>query len=286
MAVSPLARVALRREVRRALGLVLGALSLAALAAVVVALLRAVGRGPGGVGPGVLLFLLGILMGGIGLLAGSRWLEARVLLTRRAEAAARARARPAPAAAGPSGEAESPRPRRVEAILLVDLVQSTELIGRHGDKVFRDLLRRIEATFIPLARRQGARHVDGHGDGLLFCFDRAQHALDALRGMYAQIPDLSRGLPAGVEPAFRASLHVGETTVDARGNRSGLAVLKAVRLGSTMERLRGRGAGRNCLVVSAEAAAALREAGARVVPLGEVALRDFPGAHPVYEVEV
>ncbi|MGH2651486.1 MAG: hypothetical protein ACRDHK_09790, partial [Actinomycetota bacterium] len=63
-------------------------------------------------------------------------------------------------------------------------------------------------------------------------------------------------------------------------------VLKTVRLGSAMESLHGRGAGRNSLVVSAEALPPLVAAGAVGIALGEVTLRGFPGTHAVYQVEV
>jgi class 3 adenylate cyclase len=171
-------------------------------------------------------------------------------------------------------------------VLVLDLVQSTELIRERGDEFFRDLLRRIETAFIPVARAHGTRAVDGHGDGFLFCFERADQALDAVRDMYGRLSALNAALPAGVEVAFRSSLHVGPTFSDTRGNRTGLAVLKAVRQGSVMEMLHGRGAGRNSLVISDEARAALGPAAQSARLLGHVALRGFPGTHPVYELPV
>jgi hypothetical protein len=81
--------------------------------------------------------------------------------------------------------------------------------------------------------------------------------------------------------------HVGPTLTDTRGNRTGLAVLKTVRLGGVMEMLEGRGAGRNSLVISeAEGPAALEAAGISAKLLGHVALRGFPGTHPVYQIDV
>jgi class 3 adenylate cyclase len=174
----------------------------------------------------------------------------------------------------------------VEAILVVDLIQSTELIREHGDAFFRDLLRRIETAFIPVARRYRTRGVDGHGDGFLFCFGRAEDALAALREMYGRLPAINKATPGGVDVAFRASLHVGPTFTDTRGNRSGLTVLKTVRLNGVMEMLQGRGAGRNSLVVSEEASAALESAGVATKLLGHVSLRGFPGTHPAYQIDV
>ena len=171
-----------------------------------------------------------------------------------------------------------------EPILVLDLVQSTELIRDRGDVFFRDLLRRLETAFIPIARKHRNRSVDGHGDGFLFSFGRASDALAALREMYGRLPAINKA--SGVSIAFRASLHVGPTFTDTRGNRSGLTVLKTVRLGGVMESLQGRGAGRNSLVLSEEARAVLEKAGIATKLLGQVPLRGFPGTHPVYEVDV
>ena len=290
---SPLARLLVRPGLRRGLTVSLVALSLLALALTAVALLR--GRGVGGpttgTETGVLLFLLGVLAGGIGILAASRLAESRVGLERRERYLAGSRQRQSArraaddetATTGARGGAGT---HRVEAILMVDLIQSTELITQHGDVFFRDLLRRIESSFIPVARQCGAVYVDGQGDGLLFCFEQPAEALAAFRGIHERVPAVNRGLPGGAEVAFRGSLHVGETVADARGNRTGLAVLKAVRLGSAMESLRGRGAGRNSLVISQEALEPLVAAGATATPIGEVPLRGFPGAHPAYQVDV
>lgn len=250
---------------------------------------RAVTSVPGGLGPtGALVLLLAVLLATMGVLSALRHAEERVGQARRARYTEWARQRQAAERAEPTPAArtEPARAGGVEAILVVDLVQSTELIAQHGDEFFRDLLRRVETTFIPVARASGTRCVDGHGDAFLFCFERVEQALEALRGMYARLPEVNRDAPAGVEVAFRASLHVGETVADARGSRAGLAVVKAVRLGSVMEILHGRGAGRNSLVVSAEALPALAAVGVATAPLGEVELRGLPGTHAVYAVQL
>jgi class 3 adenylate cyclase len=180
--------------------------------------------------------------------------------------------------------ADTPPAGAIEAILVLDLIQSTELIRERGDVFFRDLLRRLETAFIPIARKHRNRSVDGHGDGFLFSFGRAPDALAALREMYGRLPAINKA--GGVSIAFRASLHVGPTFTDTRGNRSGLTVLKTVRLGAVMESLQGRGAGRNSLVVSEEARAALEAAGIATKLLGQVPLRGFPGTHPVYQIDI
>ncbi|MBI4011704.1 MAG: adenylate/guanylate cyclase domain-containing protein [Candidatus Rokubacteria bacterium] len=235
-----------------------------------------------------LVILLGALLAGAATLTGLRRWERRLgraraeryrVWTRERQEADRERAET-------SARAEAERAGAAEAIVVLDLVQSTELIREHGDAFFRDLLRRIETAFIPVARQHGTRCVDGHGDGFLFCFEEAPQALAAVREMYARLPAINQAMPPGVEVAFRASLHVGPTFADTRGNRTGLAVLKTVRLGGAMEMLHGRGAGRNSLVLSEEALAALQPAGISGTLLGNIALRGFPDTHPVYQVDV
>ena len=235
-----------------------------------------------------LAILLAALLAGAGTLTGLRRWERRLGQARAARYRAWARERQEAdrERADASARAESERAGASEAIVVLDLVQSTELIREHGDAFFRDLLRRIETAFIPVARQFGTHCVDGHGDGFLFCFDRPEEAVAAVRAMYARLPALNQTMAAGTEIAFRASLHVGPTFADTRGNRTGLAVLKTVRLGGAMEMLRGRGGGRNSLVVSEEARPALGAAGVPATLLGHVALRGFPGTHAVYEVDV
>lgn len=239
-----------------------------------------------------LVLLTGTLVGGLAVLSTLRLWEERIGRARAARYRAWARGRQeaqreqAEAMAEAMARAAAEKAPVADAILVVDLVQSTELIAERGDVFFRDLLRRIETAFIPVARRCGTRSVDGHGDGFLFCFESVDQALEALRGMYARLPTLNGDMPPGVEIAFRASVHVGPTFADTRGNRTGLAVLKAVRLGSVMETLYGRGGGRNSLIVSDEARAALGPASASARLLGQVELRGFPGRHAVYQLEV
>lgn len=232
-----------------------------------------------------LVVILGALLVAAIVLTGVRRWERHVRETRY-KARARVRQEADREKAEARARADAERPAAPEAILVLDLIQSTELIREQGDAFFRDLLRRIETAFIPIARRHHTRGVDGHGDGFLFCFERAEQALEAVRGMYARLPAVNQALPVGAEVAFRASLHVGPTFADTRGNRTGLAVLKAVRQGSVMEMLHGRGAGRNSLVISDEARAALGPAGQSARLLGNVALRGFPGTHAVYQLDV
>ncbi|HEV8310099.1 MAG TPA: adenylate/guanylate cyclase domain-containing protein [Methylomirabilota bacterium] len=235
-----------------------------------------------------LIILLGALLAGMVVLAGLRRWEARIARAREAryKAWARERQEAQREQAAAAARVEAERIGGTEAVLVLDLIQSTELIRERGDEFFRDLLRRIETAFIPVAREYGTRCVDGHGDGFLFCFERVDQALEAVQGMYARLPGVNQLMPPGVEVAFRASLHVGPTFTDTRGNRTGLAVLKTVRLGAVMESLYGRGAGRNSLVISHDALSALGPKGASAKLLGNVALRGFPGTHPVYQIEV
>jgi len=232
-----------------------------------------------------LILILGALVGGMGVLTGVRRWE-RQAREARYKARARVRHEVDRERAETQARTEAERPSGAEAILVLDLIQSTELIREQGDEFFRDLLRRLETAFIPIARQHRTRGVDGHGDGFLFCFDRADQALEALREMYGRLPALNEALPPGADVAFRATLHVGPTFTDTRGNRSGLTVLKTVRLGSVMETLQGRGAGRNSLVISEEARDALQAAGISATLLGHVALRGFPGTHPVYQTDI
>jgi class 3 adenylate cyclase len=115
-----------------------------------------------------------------------------------------------------TGTRSGPRPdRRLTTITLVDIVGSTDLAARLGDRRWHDLL----TAFYRTARRQLERfrgaEVVTTGDGLLATFDgpaRAIHGALAIR-------DGARAL--GLE--LRAGIHTGEVEILDR-DIGGLAV--------------------------------------------------------------
>jgi len=105
--------------------------------------------------------------------------------------------------------------RFLATVLFTDIVGSTELAGRLGDRAWRDLLQRFHALCRVQIEAFRGREIDTAGDGYFAIFDgpaRAMRCADAmLRGLQA----------LGI--TIRAGLHTGE--VETLGDKvSGMAV--------------------------------------------------------------
>jgi hypothetical protein len=111
--------------------------------------------------------------------------------------------------------------RLLSTVLFTDIVSSTEVDARIGDRKWRELLdRHDEISKARIARYQG-RLVKTTGDGLLATFDGPGRAITCA----TEIADATRSL--GIE--IRAGLHTGE--IELRGDDiTGLGVVIARRV--------------------------------------------------------
>ena len=105
--------------------------------------------------------------------------------------------------------------RRLATVLFTDIVGSTDLASRLGDRAWREMLQR----FLLLARQQLALHrgqeVDNAGDGVFATFDAPARAVSCALAMAREAHAL------GIE--IRAGVHTGE--IDAGGVKvAGIAV--------------------------------------------------------------
>jgi class 3 adenylate cyclase len=92
--------------------------------------------------------------------------------------------------------------RVLATILFVDIVGSTEIVARIGDRAWRDLLADHNALArLELERRRG-NEVGTIGDGLLATFDTPSHAVRAADGIRREARSL--------ELEVRAGIHTGE----------------------------------------------------------------------------
>ena len=114
-------------------------------------------------------------------------------------------------AAAPAAQAD----RFLATVLFTDIVGSTELAGRLGDRGWRDLLQRFHGLCRAQIDTFRGREIDTAGDGYFAIFDGPARALRCADAMV-------RGLRAlGI--TIRAGLHTGE--VETLGDKvSGMAV--------------------------------------------------------------
>src|SRR5918992_800000 len=92
--------------------------------------------------------------------------------------------------------------RFLATVLFIDIVGSTELAKRLGDRAWRDLLSEFYRTVRRHLRRTGGRELDTAGDGLLAAFDAPGPAIDCALAVRRDVADL--------DIQVRSGLHVGE----------------------------------------------------------------------------
>ena len=177
-----------------------------------------------------------------------------------------------------------------EAVLVVDLVESTRLATHYGEHWAMSARNILRDRTLAVAETYGLAFSEHTGDGYLMTFPSvaaaAQTAAGLLRGLRDRPPDLSPG-PA---LAVRVGISYGEILIDARGGRHGAPINKACRV----EGLRaedfvpvkdsvepGEMPERNRIFLDEDAAEGL------AFPLrmvGFFRLKGFSGLHRVYEV--
>lgn len=202
----------------------------------------------------------------------------------------RSQAQPA-AAAG--SDATPGAVHRSEAIAVIDLCGSTDLITRFGNSFLLSVKHRIQQHAGPISARHEAFYSDFTGDGYLTFFPTVPKALAALQEIMSRVPALNNDLPTGAEIALRAALNFGEVLIDRDTMRTGSAIHKTFRLealgGANLIEAKG-GVRReefpekNYILVSEEAMTILQKIqGVQCRFLGHCELKGFPGIHRIYK---
>jgi len=111
--------------------------------------------------------------------------------------------------------------RMLATILFTDIVESTELAARSGDRAWRDLLERHHALVRRQLERFRGREIDVAGDGFLAAFDGPARAIRCAWSIAEAV--------TGLGLRVRAGLHTGECEVI--GDKlAGIAVHTAARV--------------------------------------------------------
>jgi len=179
-----------------------------------------------------------------------------------------------------------------EAVLVVDLVQSTHLATHYGDGLAMKARIVLKDRTLAVAKDQGLVFSENTGDGYFMTFDSVAKAIRAafalLADLKARPPDLGPAPPLAV----RVGISYGEILLDARGGRHGAVINKAFRLEGVSRdafvQLEGNGDAaaipeRNRVFIGEDAAEEARSGGFSLTPVGICALKGFSGLHRVYQ---
>jgi class 3 adenylate cyclase len=180
-----------------------------------------------------------------------------------------------------------------EAVLVVDLVDSTRLATHHGDGLAMRARNVMEERTLAAGKAHGATVVDSTGDGCMMTFPSVRAAVEAavllLRGLRDHPPDLAPVTALDV----RAGVTYGEILLDSHGTRHGATINKAFRLIGVSsdafaqvegeDRL-GEVPDRNRIFADEEAVNELSGAVAPFRFLGFCRLKGFTGLHRVYQI--
>lgn len=181
----------------------------------------------------------------------------------------------------------------IEAVLAVDLVNSTWLATHHGEDLAMRARNVLERRALAAANSQGVTFVENTGDGCMMAFPSVLAATQAagklLRGLRDRPPAMAPGPPLEV----RAAVTYGQILLDSRGSRHGAAINEAFRLMSVPgdafvivegeERLSDI-PDRNRIFLDEDAANELESADVPIRRVGVCRLKGFSGFHRVYEL--
>ena len=181
----------------------------------------------------------------------------------------------------------------MEAVLVVDLVNSTWLATHHGEDLAMRARNVLERRALAAANPQSVTFVENTGDGGMMTFPSvaaaAQAANTLLRGLRDRPPEMAPGPPLEV----RAAITYGEILLDSRGSRHGATINKAFRLmsvpGEAFVAVEGEEQlkeipERNRVLLDEDAANELGSADVTFRQVGVCGFKGFGGFHRVYEL--
>lgn len=117
-----------------------------------------------------------------------------------------------------------------EAILVLDLANSTDIGSKYGDDVAFRLTNRLVEETRPLSAKHRVRFTKSTGDGFLMTFNEVANAVQFAKDILATIRAGNAKFPAHERIDVRIAINCGETRIDDKGDRLGTAVNKTFRV--------------------------------------------------------
>ena len=155
--------------------------------------------------------------------------------------------------------------RVLATILFSDIVASTALLERLGDRAFAKLLHEHNVRIRAAIDRYRGREIDAAGDGFLALFDGAAKAVHAAALMDPSVAELGARVRVGI--------HTGEVEI-VGGRARGVAVHAAARVAAL--------AGPGEVLVSGTTRDLLDGSGLNFEARGEYELKGLSGARPLF----
>ncbi|HVP14230.1 MAG TPA: AAA family ATPase [Terriglobales bacterium] len=165
---------------------------------------------------------------------------------------------------------------RLLAVLVTDVVGSTETIARLGAKAGEDWRRAHLEVLREALAATGGREIQHTGDGLLAAFEGASQAVGCAKLMQERVRRANRRRDAVAALSVRIGIALGEATEDAEGIH-GLVVIEATRLCAAAK-------GGQILATALVQALCAGHSEHQFVPAGSLELKGLPAPVPSVEV--
>ncbi|HEX2333069.1 MAG TPA: adenylate/guanylate cyclase domain-containing protein [Burkholderiales bacterium] len=117
-----------------------------------------------------------------------------------------------------------------EAVLALDLVNSTELANHFGDRLAMRARNFLEEASAAAGRSQGLTFIESTGDGSMMTFPSVFAATQAALSVVQRLRTLPAELASGPPLQVRAAVAYGVILLDAHGQRHGATINKAFRM--------------------------------------------------------
>lgn len=112
----------------------------------------------------------------------------------------------------------------LEAVLVLDLCNSTEMAAKYGDSHAMKLTGRLVELTKPLATKHRVKFTKSTGDGYLMTFGDVKNALRFSGEIMAALEKSNGKVSESEQIDIRIAVNMGETRIDSKGDRLGIAV--------------------------------------------------------------
>jgi class 3 adenylate cyclase len=181
-----------------------------------------------------------------------------------------------------------------EAILVVDLCESTKLAVTQGDVFSMRIKKKMKACVREVSENFGATFFENTGDGYLIMFPTGTGAVRAAVKILQNADDYNKDAREKERIELRIGINYGELILDEHGGRHGAAINKVFRIeGLKKEQQQSLGDGlkpedfmeKNRIFVSEEISEEIRHIKEiQVQPVGVFELKGFTGLHRIYYI--